>query len=59
MGDRGWVRFHAEARIAVFVKGLRDAVSALLAEKIALPGLDVSGHVAIEAIVRLLVGNGM
>ena len=59
VGQRGWVRFHAEARIGVLVKGLRAALNELLEEKISLPSLDIGGHAAVDAIVRLLIGNGI
>ena len=59
VGTNGWVRFHAEARIGVLVKGLRAALSKLLAHKIAAPGWDVAGHPVIGAITRLLQGNGV
>lgn len=44
----------AEARVGVLLKGLRAALSALLADKIAAPRLDISGHPVVEAILRLL-----
>jgi ATP-dependent RNA helicase DHX57 len=59
VGGRGWVKFRAEPRIGVLAKGLRAALSRLLADKIADPSLDVSAHPVIEAMLRLLVSNGM
>lgn len=59
VGERRWVSFQAEARIGVLVKGLRAALTTLLAAKVANPHADISGHKAVEAIVRLVVGNGM
>jgi ATP-dependent RNA helicase DHX57 len=59
VGERGWVRFRAEPRIGVLAKGLRAALSRLLADKIADPSLDLTSHPVIEAMLRLLTRNGM
>ena len=50
---------HADARVGVLVKGLRAAVSKLLAAKIKAPHLDVGGHPVMGAITRLIITNGM
>lgn len=60
VGSAGWIHFKAEPRIGVLAKGLRAALSRLLADKIRDPSLDVSGnHPVIAAMLRLLIRNGM
>jgi hypothetical protein len=59
VGARGWVTFRCEPRVGVLAKGLRAAMSRLLAAKIRYPALDVSRHPVVEAIIRLLTLNGM
>ena len=59
VGARGWVTFRCEPRVGVLAKGLRAAMSHLLAAKIRYPSLDVSRHPVVEAIIRLLTLNGM
>lgn len=59
VGGSGWVSLHAEARVGVLAKALRAALSRLLAEKIQAPHSDISGSAVIEAILRLLINNGM
>lgn len=59
VGGRGWVSFHCEPRVGVLAKALRAALSRLLSAKIEDPGLDLQGSPVVEAILRLLRGNGM
>ena len=59
VGERGWVSFRAEPRVGVLAKGLRAAMSRLLAAKIRFPALDVASHPVMGAVVRLLTLNGM
>ena len=54
----GWATFKAPARIAVLVRELRAQCAALLAHKIADPGLDVSGSRVVEAMHHLLATDG-
>ena len=49
----------AEARVGVLIKGLRAALSSLLADKVASPAVDIAGHPVVEAILHLLMHNGM
>jgi len=58
VGNRRWVTFRAEPRVAVLAKGLRQALARLLAAKISNPQIDISSHPVIEAIALLLKSNG-
>jgi len=58
VGEAGWISFHAEPRIGVLAKGLRSALSRLLAAKIRDPSTDMGGDGVVAAIQRLLRGNG-
>jgi ATP-dependent RNA helicase DHX57 len=59
VGTGGWIRFHAEARVGVLVKGLRAALNRLLSDKIAQPALELRDEPVVEAILRLLMDNLM
>jgi ATP-dependent RNA helicase DHX57 len=54
----GWATFKAPARIAVLVRELRREVAALLAKKVAAPGLDLGGSRVVEAMQHLLGSDG-
>jgi HrpA-like RNA helicase len=58
VGNRRWVTFRAEPRVAVLAKGLRQALARLLAAKISNPQIDICSHPVIEAIAHLLKSNG-
>lgn len=55
----GWVHFTAPARVGVLVRALRREMEALLAAKVATPGLDLAGSPVIEAILLLLRTDGI
>lgn len=54
----GWARFRAPARVGVLIKALRSSVAALLAAKVADPGLSLAGHRVVEALHMLLATDG-
>lgn len=55
----GWAHFSAPARVGVLVRELRKELEALLASKVASPGLDLADSPVIEAILLLLRTNGI
>jgi hypothetical protein len=57
VGEAEWIQFYADPRIGVLVKGLRTALSKLLARKVSHPAEDISASPIIEAILKLLVPN--
>lgn len=54
----GWAKFKAPARIGVLVRELRGAIDALLASKVEQPGLQLTGHRAVDALHALLATDG-
>jgi hypothetical protein len=59
LGKQKWVSFHSEPRISALVNGLRVALHTLLEVKITAPHLDISSTGIVEAILRLLITNGL
>ncbi len=54
----GWATFRAPARVGVLVKALKAQLSAVLADKIQHPALDMSSSKAAAVIMRLLSTDG-
>lgn len=55
----GWMSFTAPARIAVFVRTLREELDALMQLKIANPHLDVTNTALIDVITKLITTDGV
>eukprot|EP00741_Cyanophora_paradoxa_P024262 tig00021759_g23429.t1 len=51
----GWIRFEMERGVAVLVRELRARLDALLADKIARPGMDVAATPAAREVARAIV----
>ena len=55
----GWIRFHANARVAALVAALRHRVDALLEAKAQDPTIDLEAAPVVKAILRLLLHDGL
>jgi ATP-dependent RNA helicase DHX57 len=54
-----WVKLAANARIGALIRGLREKMDVLLAQKVKDPDVDISNTAEMQLIVKLLVTDGL
>jgi ATP-dependent RNA helicase DHX57 len=54
-----WVKLSANARIGALIRGLREKMDDLLAQKIKDPNIDIGNSTEMKLIVKLLVTDGL
>ncbi|RUP47114.1 hypothetical protein BC936DRAFT_146116 [Jimgerdemannia flammicorona] len=59
VGQGGWIKLRAWARIGVLVNQLRRLLDAILDSKIADPTVQVSSSLVVEAMLKLISGDGV